>query len=134
MKSMQAIDYVPLRDPSTNIPQFSEIDVTVVICEVFKGNTHYKVGDEITFYYKLGWIEAARRTFAIGEILFLPLLVIDHNSKRHGLIFNPESYGKFPIMNFKVFDSGNYFDYGTEVPWEEFRSKIIQQINEIKSW
>ncbi|MBI2417800.1 MAG: hypothetical protein HYV28_07835 [Ignavibacteriales bacterium] len=132
VKSVKKVKYISPSDPD-GFP-FSEIDVAIVIDEIYKGSTSFKVGDEITFYYMLEWMETANLTFAVGETLLLPLIIKGNNYNVHGLIFNPESYGKFPIVNNKVIDPLNYFGYGTEVPWEEFRSKIIQQINEIKSW
>ena len=127
----------------------SKIDLKAVVEDIIKGKSRFSVGDTLIFYYLPQWRSLTLNYFKIGSTYFLPLDVkpgepygsynwlglVTLDSKLIIPTNRPNlSQGCFPIENGYLIDENNYFGYGSKVPWNLFRSKIINQINIIKSW
>jgi hypothetical protein len=121
------------------------IDVTVKIEETIKGENRFKVGEEIKFIYFPFWRENAASTFIVGGSYFLPLDILTNVEGSKMVVLRTldtkekikgkkPSLGCFPIEQSNLIDVNNYFGFGENILWPEFRDKMISLINLIKSW
>lgn len=124
------------------------INFAAEVKEVIKGETRFKVGDEVKFYYIPFWRETSW-DFSVGETYFLPLDVIAPDEKDYswicldvsdgrystnGSTIRERSFGCFPIINGELIDRVNYYGFGSKVKWIEFRDNFLKAINEVKTW
>jgi hypothetical protein len=121
------------------------VDVTIKIEETIKGENRFKVGEEIKFIYFPFWREDAASTFTEGGSYFLPLDILTNVEGSKMVVLRTldtsekipskkPSLGCFPVENGNLIDVNNYFGFGENIPWPEFRDKMISLINLIKSW
>ncbi len=112
-----------------------------VIEDIIKGSNRFSIGDKLTFFYVPFLGHGPNKQFIINKSYFLPLEVTvgDGNYDWLRLKFldnkssNPSS-GYFPIENNIVKDQNNYFGFGKDVLWENFKKNFTDDISIIKSW
>jgi hypothetical protein len=117
-----------------------KVGISASILDIIKGIIKFKPGDSITFYYNID-IRETNYNFKKGEIVFAGITTGEdrvygiHNMLLYENDMNGEdaSYGRYPIENGILIDIDNAWGYGKSVPWEEFKKKITQDINNIIS-
>ena len=115
-----------------------KVEINASILDIIKGKNKFKPEDSITFYYDID-IRKTNYNFKLGETVFAGFLTGEdksygiNNALLYGNDMNGEnaSYGRYPIENGILIDRNNAWGYGTSIPWEEFKKKITQDINNI---
>jgi hypothetical protein len=133
--TIETVDY-----KVSDLDVIDKIEIKVKIQDILKGDKKFIIGDELTFFYMSMW----RRTdfdFVVGEECFFPLNVIGFpevdiclSCKDCLTEYAGGSFGRFPIIEGILIDKNNHFGFGEKIQWEKFRSNLIQQILNIKSW
>ena len=129
----------------------NQTNVKINIQEVFKGKGYFNKGDTVTFYYFPNW-RPTHYNFEIGETCLIPLQpLIDNISKKTVIALmawidpdgcneyshksiNSCTYGRYPIINDTLIDNSNTFGLGNKIKWENLRTILINEINNIKLW
>jgi len=78
--------------------------------------------------------------FQKGETIFAGIRINDDKNVVTNFLFyehnesgKDASYGRYPIENGILIDIDNAWGYGKSIPWEEFKMKLTQDINNIIS-
>jgi hypothetical protein len=116
---------------------YPRVEINATILDEIKGNK-LKPGDSITFVYNC-FLRRTDYNFQKGETIFAGISINDYNNIITNYLFYDESnesvkdgsYGRFPIKNGILIDRNNAWGYGKSVPWEEFKMKLAQDINNI---
>jgi hypothetical protein len=123
---------------SANIT-YPRVEISATVIEALKGTNKFKPGDHITFVYNCH-DRMTSYNFQEGETVFAAVDATDDkdivtnflSTGRHdGTRLDNRSYGRYPIENGILIDNNNAWGYGKSVPWEEFKKKLTQDINEI---
>ncbi|HQI39907.1 MAG: hypothetical protein B6D44_05865 [Ignavibacteriales bacterium UTCHB2] len=121
-------------DNSTKF-RYSKVNVKVEVEDIIKGKHKFKVGEKFEFYYLLNW-EKPKSEFVIGKTYLLPLEPRAEDNINYSnialitYIDCPDVV--FEIKSNSLIDKENYFGYGSEVPWEVFKSKFNETVKLIK--
>ena len=118
---------------------YPRVEISAIVMDAIKGTNKFKPGDSITFVYNY-YDRMTNYNFQEGEIVFAAINASDNknivtnylSTERHdGTRLDNISYGRYPIKNGVLFDIDNAWGYGKSVPWEEFKKKLTQDINNI---
>jgi hypothetical protein len=125
-------------------PDFPSLCIIVggTIEEVFKGNSKYKIGNNVSFFFYDKWeTDSVLHIYNIGQEYFVPL-----EPRKGGWLFpgeiNPlalimyldKSQGFYPIENGYLIDTYNFFGFGKKIEYNVFDQNLRNKIAEIKSW
>ncbi|MDR3609635.1 MAG: hypothetical protein P4L27_03655, partial [Ignavibacteriaceae bacterium] len=116
---------------------YPRYEINATILDVIKGINKFKPGDTLMFSYIPGdyvpYVD-----FHKGETVFSGFLTGEYRNVISITLFyeNPRggsdaSYGRYPIGNGILIDANNAWGYGKSVPWEEFKRRLTQDINNI---
>jgi hypothetical protein len=116
---------------------YPRVEIKAKILDIIKGSNNFKPGDNFIFFYIPDMRETSYN-FMQDEIVFCGITTTDDcNGITEFLFFENDnkgedaSFGRFPIENGILIDRNNVWGYGKSVPWEEFKMKITQDINNI---
>lgn len=112
------------------------VNIHATVNDVIKGDI-FKNGDSIKFYYMNFWRNIPE--FINGETYLLFLSFKKPKNGTELIAFTgTTNWGnhsaQLPIINGNVVDENNSWGYGKQLPYEQFKSKILEEINIIKSW
>jgi hypothetical protein len=112
------------------------IELTAQVLDIVKGGKYYKKDDLIKFYYGGGW--RGGEEFKKGEIDFIGIEPREDEGQLHNalVVYNEErnwnrSYGRYPIINGILKDINNFWGYGKSLTWNDFKTNISNDINNI---
>jgi hypothetical protein len=104
---------------------------------VYKGNTTFKTGDNIDFYYYNNWVHKSIN-FEIGKEYFIPIeprgKFLNYVNALALVVYLDKSEGYFPIDNGYLIDAHNFFGFGEKLDYRTFEQSLKNKIEEIKSW
>lgn len=133
--SIRSVHKYIYEDSTIKLPR---TDIQAQVLEIIKGKSKFNMGDEFTFYYMNYWIPQ-NEDFQEGGIYFVCL--IPQWSAQHKLdlialdtSIGENNYGFFQIEKGYLLDNNNYWGYGNEINWKDFKTAILHKINTIKSW
>ena len=117
-------------------PSMPSMEIKAKVLDIIKGDSRFYIGQEITFYYIIYW--RSGNSFVVNEECFVPLqarVAPAFHLNEIGLLASLDSsYGRYPIENNMIIDKDNYFGYGIKVPWNTFKSNLLELIKTIKTW
>jgi hypothetical protein len=120
---------------------YPRVEIKAKVLEAIKGNSKFKSGDSITFYYNCH-NRLTNYDFKNDETVFAAINVLDYKNtitnflslgRYDGTMAENSSFGRYPIENGILIDSDNAWGYGKSLPWEEFKGRLTQDINIIIS-
>jgi hypothetical protein len=113
---------------------------TATILDILKGKNIFKPGDTLTYFY---WLNPNRdhstpNGIEIGDTVCVGLSVRDSVNRfdLSRIRFNASkanNYSRAQIINDILIDKNDIWGYGNAIPWQEFKRKITQDINNIIS-
>ncbi len=122
-----------VREPYDNLGIIAQIDLTVYIEEVLKGEKFFKKGETITISYSLDWLSGdsyqVNKSYLFPLRPWLSLREYKGEVTLQWLFYKGENYIPFegeieevyPIENESVFSKEDFFDTGERTPWETFK-------------
>jgi hypothetical protein len=126
------------KDPNSSA-RLPRTNINAAIQEVVQGGSRFKPGDVLTFYFMDYW-RPTSLSFKEGKVYFVSLYPWWSDTNELSLLAldtfasYDSSYGWYPIENGYLIDKNNFWGFGNEISWDEFKSDILQKINLIKSW
>jgi ligand-binding sensor domain-containing protein len=115
---------------------YPRLEISITILDVIKSPGKLKPGDTLMFFYFWN-SENPYVDFQLKDTVFSGFSTWEEKNDISTSFFNPNdsngSKGKFLIINGILFDLNNFWGYGKSVPWEDFKKKITQDINNIIS-
>lgn len=102
--------------------------ITVRIDEVIKGKKYLKEGDTISMVYAMDWFHSSEefRKIKAGREYFVPLCVYSETKYPFLTGYDGEAAAVFPIKNNIIEDRTNYYGFGKELSWSEFRREFVE--------
>jgi hypothetical protein len=112
------------------------VNIHATVEDAIKGEI-YKNRNSIKFYYIKGWPNIPE--FIKGGTY---LLFLSFKKPKNGIeliaFTGTTNWGihsaQLPIVNGNVYDEKNEWGYGQQVTYEQFKSKLIEEIKTIKTW
>jgi hypothetical protein len=101
--------------------------ITAEIQDIVKGEKHYKIGDNIKFYYMNFWARGSKVKLTDNDSYFVTLFPVENKNgdKLLGLNINE---GLLKISQNIILDENNYYGFG-KISWSDFKRRIIDKIN-----
>jgi len=116
---------------------YPRVEINASILDIIKGINMFKQGDSITYCYSPE-LRTTNYRFQLGETVFAAIITADDKNGITDFLFyendkkgEDASYGRYPIENGILIDRNNVWGYGKSVPWNEFKMKLTQDINNI---
>lgn len=121
-----------VREPYDNLGTISQIDLTVYIEEVLKGEKFFAKGNTITISYSTDWMGnkyQVNKSYLFPLRPWLSLREYTGSVTLQLLFYKGENYIPFegtieevyPIENESVYTKEDFFDTGIWAPWESFK-------------
>ncbi|MBU0560289.1 MAG: hypothetical protein KKD86_18675 [Bacteroidetes bacterium] len=126
IKTINISDDILKGDKNTPDLRMKKIIVTAIAEEILKGENKFQVGDEVEFYFYKNWNRSGLE-LEEGETYFISLLPTMNLKGDHLLslvFFSEDKNAIFHIEDEILIDTKNYFGFGPQILWDDFKSKF----------